>query len=79
MSNERRETADVRSPLATLERAFIEEYIRRRGYDPLELAALPDETRDALLRDASVYASAKLTEVESRSHFLDEIHDGKTD
>jgi hypothetical protein len=30
----------------------------------------------SLLADASVYASGKLMEVEARSHFLDEIHDG---
>jgi hypothetical protein len=59
-----------------LERALIVEYVRARGYDPLRLADLPEEERKALLKDASVHASLKLTEVESRSHFLDELHDG---
>ena len=44
-------------------------------YDPLKLADLPEEDRERLLTDASVYASGKLTEIEARSHFLDEIHD----
>jgi hypothetical protein len=57
-----------------LERALIEEFMRARGYDPHKLSELPAQEREALLKEASVYASVKLTEVESRSHFLDEIH-----
>lgn len=64
------------SPLARLERALIDEFVRKRGYDPLTLADLPEGERVSLLKDASVYASGKLMEVEARSHFLDEIHDG---
>jgi hypothetical protein len=37
---------------------------------------MSEPEREKLLRQASLYASAKLSEVESRSHFLDEIHDG---
>jgi hypothetical protein len=59
-----------------LELALIDEFVRSRGYDPRNLSDLAEEERKALLRDASVHASMKLTEVESRSHFLDEIHDG---
>jgi len=59
-----------------LERALIDEYVRARGHDPRKLSEVPEPGRSALLRDASTYASLKLTEVESRSHFLDEIHDG---
>lgn len=62
-------------PLARLEQAFIEEFVRSRGHDPGELDRLPAEQRAALLKDASVYASAKLSEVEARSHFVHAIHD----
>jgi hypothetical protein len=62
------------APLSGLERALIEEFIRQRGYEPLRLGDLPAAERDTLLRDASRYASARLCEVESRSHFVDELH-----
>ena len=62
------------APLAQLERALIDEFVRERGYEPLKLKDLPDEERATLLKAASVYASGKLMEVETRSHFLQEIH-----
>jgi hypothetical protein len=68
--------ADLQPPLAALERALIVEYVRARGYDPLHLSDLEEVERETLLKEASVYASSRLTEIESRSHFLDEIHEG---
>jgi hypothetical protein len=62
-------------PLAELERTFIDEYVRAQGYDPRKLSDLPDDTREALLKAASVFASTKLTQVESRSHYVKEIHE----
>ena len=66
------------APLAQLERSLIDEFVRRRGYDPGSLGALADADRHALLTEASVYASSRLTEVESRARFVHEIHDGGT-
>jgi hypothetical protein len=66
----------VEAPLGQLERALIEEFIRARGYDPARIRDLPASERDALLKGASVYASGRVTEVESRSHFVHDIHDG---
>lgn len=63
------------TPLGQLERTFIDEFVRARGYDPHKLSDLPEHERERLLADAGVYASGKLMEVESRSHFLDDIHD----
>ena len=68
--------ADLQPPLAALERALIQEYVRARGYDPLRLSDLDEVERETLLKEASVYASSRLTEIESRSHFLDEIREG---
>ena len=76
MSAERREISVLQAPLGQLERALIDEFVRARGYDLLKLTDLPEEERVTLLKDASVYASGRLAEVESRSHFLHEIHDG---
>jgi hypothetical protein len=61
-------------PLGQLEQSLIEAFVRARGYDPLRLADLPDAEREALLKDASTYASGRLVEIEARSHFLHEIH-----
>jgi hypothetical protein len=70
------ETPAIQAPLSQLERSLIDEFVRARGYDPHKLDALPETDRDALLKDASVYASSRLSEVESRSHFVHEMHDG---
>ena len=67
------------APLGQLERSLIDEFVRARGYQPNTLADLPEHERERLLADASIYASGKLTEVEARSHFVDEIHDGAAD
>ena len=75
MSAERPE-GPIQPPLGQIERSLIDEYIRKQGYDRERLSELPEEKRQQLLRDASLYASSRLSEIESRSHFLDEIHDG---
>lgn len=62
------------APLSDLERTLIEEYIRQHGHDPDKLSEMHRDERERLLRDASIYASGRLVEVEARSHFLDEIH-----
>jgi hypothetical protein len=59
---------------ARLEQQFIEEYIRQRGHTPGHLEALGEADRRALLRDATKHAAAKLAEVESRAHYIREIH-----
>jgi hypothetical protein len=69
----------LEAPLGQIEQAFIEEFLRSRGHDRRTAEALPEAERHALLAEASVYASSKLSEVESRSHYLDELreHHGK--
>jgi hypothetical protein len=76
MGQQRPDTPVLQAPLGQLERALIEEFIRQRGYDPQKLADLPDGAREELLKHASLYASARMAEVESRSHYLDEVHLG---
>jgi len=66
-------------PFGQLEQSLIDEYLRMRGHDPHALSALPASERDALLKDASVYASSKLCEVESRSQFVHKLHDAIAD
>lgn len=74
MTSEADSPAPRRAPLGELERALIDQFLRTRGVDPARLDALPERDREALLKEAGLYASAKLTEIECRSHFLDDIH-----
>jgi hypothetical protein len=37
------------------------------------LHALPEATQHTLMREASLYASSRLTEVESRAHYIDDL------
>ena len=57
-----------------LEQAFIEEFLRGRGYSLGTVHALPEDEAKRLLREASIYAAGKLAEVEARSHYVHEIH-----
>ena len=66
--------ASVGDPHSELERAFIAEFLQDRGYTLDSVHALPPAQAHALLQQASVYASCRLTEVESRAHFVDDMH-----
>jgi len=68
-----RDEADVRpmeEPLAELERELISAYITGAGQDPQALRTRDDMEARQLLIDASLYACSRLTEVESRLHYL---------
>jgi hypothetical protein len=75
------ERADVpmEDPQASLERAFIEEYLTTRGYSLHGLQDLPVDQANALLRNASLYAATKLAEVDARAAYLHEIHGASSD
>jgi hypothetical protein len=60
----------LQEPLAELERALISAYVTGAGQDLEALLERTDEDARRLLTDASLYATAKLSEVESRSHYL---------
>jgi len=66
--------ASVGDPLSELERAFIAEFLQARGHTLETAYALPEAEAHALLQQASVYASCRLTEVESRAHFIEDMH-----
>jgi len=59
---------------APLERALIAEFLERRGVTLNSLSQLPEAEARALLREASSYASMRLAEVESRAHYVHELH-----
>ena len=64
----------IEEPLAKLERRFIDEYLQQAGYDPDALRARHDDGARKLLTAASVHAATKLTEIESRSHYVRDLH-----
>jgi hypothetical protein len=66
--------ASVGDPLSELERAFMAEFLQDRGHTLESVRMLPPARAHELLRQASIYASCRLTEVESRAHFVDDMH-----
>lgn len=66
--------ASVGDPFAKLELGLINEYLRSRGHDPDALRARTDDEARRLLTEASTYAGTQLTEVESRAHYVHEMH-----
>jgi hypothetical protein len=66
----------LKEPLADLERRLIDEYLRAAGHDPEELRNRHDDAARKLLADASLHAAVKLAEIETRSHYVRELHEG---
>jgi hypothetical protein len=64
----------MQDPERHLEQALIDEYLLARGLDAAALHGLADGEAKRVLTEASVYASAKLAEVEARAHFVHKIH-----
>ena len=60
----------IEEPLAELERHIIDEYLRGAGFDPATVRQRTDDEAHRVLVLASAYAAGKLTEVESRMHYL---------
>ncbi len=63
---------------AGLEKSLIETYLKGKGYTLEDLKKLPEPEAKQLMKEASVYASGKLAELEERAHFLQELHDAYT-
>jgi hypothetical protein len=57
-----------------MERTFLEEFLRERGHCLKTLHKLPEDLARQLMTEASRYASARLSEIEARAHFVDEVH-----
>ena len=76
MDPERLDAPGRADPLAELEQAFIAEFLHAGGYDAERLRQLPEAELRQLLKAASLYASAKLMEVEARARFVNELHGG---
>jgi hypothetical protein len=64
----------MHDPMAELERQLIRAFVAGAGQDLDELLRRTDEDAQRLLAAASQYASARLSEVEARSHYVHELH-----
>jgi hypothetical protein len=65
----------LEDPLAGLERQFIAAYLAQAGFDYHALVTRQDEAARRLLAKAALYASERLSEIQARAHFVDELHD----
>ena len=74
MSPDRSDRPIMQDQHTLLEQAFIDEFLRGRGYDTERLGALPAADLEHLMKQASAYASGKLAEVEARAHYVHDIH-----
>lgn len=73
MASQDMDRPPISDPEAPMERSLIEEFLQAHGTSFATLSALPPDKADALLREASRYASTRLMEVESRARFLNSI------
>lgn len=64
----------LEDPHSALERSFIDEFLESAGYTRRAAGELGTREFSTLLRAASEYASLRLSEIESRAHYTDEIH-----
>ena len=64
----------LEEPLAELERQLLTAYVAGAGEDLRTLLTRSDEKARKLLAEASRHASAKLSEVEARSHYVRQLH-----
>lgn len=62
--------APIEEPLAQLERQLMSEYVAAAGEDFHALLNRHDAEATRLLTQASLFATSRLTEAESRSHYL---------
>jgi hypothetical protein len=69
-----RDPFESEGPQTTLEKLYIEEYLKEKGLTLEKLHQLPRSEAQRYMREACLYASLKLAEVESRSRFHQEIH-----
>jgi len=73
-ASEHVEQTTMEEPLAGLERMYMEVYLRGKGHTMHSLHELPEQEAKRLMAEASVFASTKLAEVETRAQFVHDIH-----
>jgi hypothetical protein len=64
----------AQDPMAEIERQLISAYLAGAGHELPKLPTRDDADARRLLAEASRYASARLSEIEARSHYLHKLH-----
>lgn len=67
----------LEDPMALLERAFIEQYLRQQNHTFDSIQLLGTEERRLLMVKAAQHAAVRLAEVDARSAYVHEIHGAK--
>ena len=60
---------------ALLEKSLIDEYLKDKGYDRESLKKLPEDEAHRLMTEASIFASGKLAEIETKARYKQNIKD----
>jgi hypothetical protein len=74
MAEHAENTLPLEDPMAEIERHLIHAYLAGAGQDFQTLIQRDDPDARRLLAAASEYASAKLSEMEARLHYLRSLH-----
>lgn len=74
MTPDRIDRPPIDDPLAEIEHQLIDAYVAGAGHTLESLLKRNDDDARRLLAEASRYASAKLSEVESRWQYLRRLH-----
>lgn len=74
MRKDQEDRPPLHDVLAELERHLMSACVAGAGHRLEELLARTDDDARRLLAEASRYASARLSEVEARSHYLHQLH-----
>jgi len=59
---------------SALEKKYIQQYLLAQGYRLSDLSGMPSEVSRRLMTEASLYASLKLAELESKVRLRKNIH-----
>ena len=60
---------------ALLEKGIIDEYLKNKGYDRESLKQLPKDNARQIMTEASIYASGKLAEIETKARYQKNLKD----
>ena len=60
---------------ALLEKCLIDGYLKKKGYTRESLKNLPEDVAKQLMKEASIYASGKLSEIEIKARLVKDIQD----
>ena len=60
---------------ALLEKSIIDEYLKDKGYDRKSIKKLPEDEARQLMIEAAIYASCKLTEIEAKARYKQNLKD----